>query len=240
MKNLCPFFLALTMLLLLTACFNTGRRVKGNGRVETQTRNIGELKIIKVLGSMDVQVSPGEPSVRVEADGNILPLIITEVNEGALVIRTEENTMISTENDIKVYVTTPLLTGVTVAGSGNVMAKGDFDNGEKMKFKIAGSGNINMDVNAPRVEADIAASGDLQLGGKTRDLEVNIGGSGNFEGTDLKAENAKVKIAGSGDVFLFADVKLDAKIVGSGNVKYKGNAVVSKSIMGSGSISKLP
>lgn len=189
---------------------------------------------------MDVIISEGETSVRVEADENLLPYIITELRDNWLEIKLENNISIKSQNDVKIYITTPSLTNISVAGSGDVTATGDFDSGKKAAYSIAGSGDITMVVNAPRVEADIAGSGNLKLTGMTRDLDVKIAGSGNFEGNDLKAENAKVKIAGSDDVFLFADVNLDAKVVGSGSVKYRGNATVNRKVVGSGSISKMP
>ena len=240
MKNVTLLSLVCLPLFLLSSCFSFGEKISGNGVMETESRKLGKITKIKVAGSVDVEVSPGEPSVKVEADGNLIPYIVTEVEDGVLKVYMKNLINFNTSNNIKVYVTTPLLTSVAVAGSGDVIANGEFDNGDKMSFKIAGSGNITMTVYTPRIDVDIAASGNLNLKGETKDLSVNIAGSGNFEGTDLKAENAKVKIAGSGDVFLFADVKLDAKIVGSGNIQYKGNATVERKIVGSGSISKLP
>ncbi|WP_207493371.1 head GIN domain-containing protein [Aridibaculum aurantiacum] len=223
----------------MSACHNR-ERISGNGQLQSEERNIRSAKKIKVLGSMDVEVIAGETGVRVEADANLLPYIETEVDDNWLKIRVRENVSINSDNKIKVYVSTPTLTNIRVAGSGDVVTKGSFDNGDKTSVDIAGSGDVTMDVNAPKVDAKIAGSGNLHISGETRDLEVDIAGSGNFDGEKLKAENAKVKIAGSGDVFLFADVNLSANILGSGSVRYKGNAVVSRKVVGSGSISKIP
>jgi hypothetical protein len=109
-----------------------------------------------------------------------------------------------------------------------------------MVLRITGSGDITCNINAPRIDAKLAGSGTLHIAGETRDVEVDIAGSGNYNGTDLKAENAAVKIAGSGDVSLFADARLEVKVMGSGSVKYRGNAIVNKKIMGSGSVLKIP
>ena len=67
-------------------------------------------------------------------------------------------------------------------------------------------------------------------------------GEDSFEagiGADLKAENAKVHIAGSGDVKVFAALQLDVNIAGSGSVYYKGSPNVKQKVAGSGDVKKV-
>jgi hypothetical protein len=188
---------------------------------------------------MDVILDSGATSVRVEAESNILPHIITEVDDNWLEIKMERDISITTHDPIKVYITTPNIYAVRIAGSGNVTGNKKFYSDEPIKIDIGGSGDVNLQVHAPRVDANIGGSGNIEVSGETKDVDVAIGGSGNFKGEDLKAENAKIKIAGQGDVTVFADVQLQASIVGQGNIKYRGNATVNKNVVGSGSVTKL-
>ena len=66
----------------------------------------------------------------------------------------------------------------------------------------------------PKLNSHITGSGNLHISGETKDVDVHISGSGNYDGPGLKAENASVHIAGSGDANLFADYKLKASIAG--------------------------
>jgi hypothetical protein len=232
--------LYLMLVVIVASCDLVGERVKGNGQVTTEQRNLRSVNKIKVLGSMDVILAVGEPNVRVEADQNLLPYIETEIDDNWLEIKTRDDVSIHTEHPIKVYVTTPSISQLSLMGSGNVSSTGEFLSDNKIDFDLAGSGNISMDINAPKVKAAIGGSGSLHLTGETREIDLDIAGSGSFDAEDLKAENASVSIAGSGDALLYADVKLKVNIMGSGSVKYKGNAIVNKSVMGSGTISKLP
>jgi hypothetical protein len=95
------------------------------------------------------------------------------------------------------------------------------------------------DINAPAVNADVTGSGNIDVKGETKDVEVVVNGSGNYKGVDLKAENATIRISGSGNADVFADYSLKANISGSGDIKYKGNANVNKSIAGSGTVIKV-
>jgi hypothetical protein len=235
MKPLLVVFIAFT-LLGACRCNFMGKRVNGNGNLESETRVINRATKIKVLGHMEVILDSGSTSVRVEADENLLKYIVTKVDDGWLEIRMKSNINYTTSNSIKVYVTTPTITHIKMAGSGKVFSEKKFWSKESINFDIAGSGDINIDVNTPKVDADIAGSGNLDIMGETRDVDISIAGSGNYNGIELKAENANIKIAGSGDAMVFADVRMNAKIMGSGNVRYRGNATIDKKIMGSGSI----
>ena len=66
-----------------------------------------------------------------------------------------------------------------------------------------------------------------------------IAGVGEYRAADLKAENAKVHIAGSGDVKVFAALQLDVNIAGSGSVYYKGSPNVKQKVAGSGEVKKV-
>lgn len=229
----------LVFVLLGASCRFMGKRVVGNRNVETEGRSVSSATKIKVMGGMDVILDSGATLVRVEAESNILPYIITNVDDGWLEIRMKRNISITTHDPIKVYITTPNVYSVQIGGSGNVTGNKKFYSDKPIKIDIGGSGNVSLQVHAPKVDANIGGSGNIEVSGETRDVDVSIGGSGNFRGEDLKAENAKVKIAGQGDVTVFADVNLQANIVGHGDIKYRGNASVNKKVVGSGSVTKL-
>jgi|TARA_A100001011_G_scaffold393106_1_gene482146 hypothetical protein len=55
----------------------------------------------------------------------------------------------------------------------------------------------------------------------------------------FNAENAKIRISGSGDAQLVANSHLNARISGSGDIQYKGSPnEVDVKVSGSGSITK--
>jgi len=237
-----PIFLFLAVLALAcTSCRWMGyKRIKGNGVITTLDRNIHFAERIKLAGSYDVEVTQGPTtSVKVEADENIQPFIITNDEDGFLVIKTKDHVSLSTDHGIKIYITTNKLEQLFLAGSGNIIGKNKFTGGNKLTLKIAGSGDMQMEVNTPEIAAEIAGSGTITLKGETKDETIHISGVGNFYADELKAENAKIKIAGSGDVKVFADATLDISIAGVGSVYYKGAATVKQHVAGSGEVKKI-
>ena len=216
------------------------KRVEGSGVLATETRTISNAEKIKLMGSFDVELMPSAgTSLKIEGDDNLIKHITTENKDGFLEIKMENNINYSTKNKLVVYIATPHIETVSLVGSGNIITKGKFTGSNKLKVSLAGSGNANLQVNTPMVEASIAGSGNITLAGETQNVSVKIAGSGDFYGQDLKTENGEVRIAGSGNAKVFADVKLNIHIAGSGSVFYKGNAAVTQKIAGSGDVKKM-
>ena len=231
--------LLLFVVILISSCDITGERIDGNGNVTSSNRPLDKAEKIRVQGAVDVIIAPGSPSIRVEADENLIPYIETTMEDNWLEIKTRNDVNLHTSNSIKVYVTTPLVSDLKLTGSGNITGNGKFATNDDMTISITGSGDIRMEVNAPKVEADVTGSGNLHIAGETQNLDINVTGSGNYEGQDLKAENAVAKVSGSGDINLFADSHLKATVNGSGNIKYKGSPNVDSHVAGSGSVAKV-
>lgn len=239
MKNI--LFGFLVVVFFLSGCdLMIGRRVQGNGHIVTEERNIHAANKIKLAGSYDVEIAKGfSAAVKVEADDNLMSHIIIE-NEGDwLIIKSKDHESLISTQTIKIYITTDELEAVELAGSGNITGKDKFSGSNKMDLSIAGSGDMNLEINAPRVKASIAGSGNINLSGETKDQEIHIAGHGDYRAENLKSENAEVHIAGSGNVKVFADNTLDIHIAGSGDVFYKGNPKISQHIAGSGEIKQL-
>jgi hypothetical protein len=223
----------------LTGC--EYKTIKGNGNVTTEVRKNLSVNKIKLMGSYDVELIPGStPSVSIDADENILPYIITENRNGVLEIKSKNHFNLSSTHAIKVSIVTDKLESVVLSGSGNVVGKGKFTGADKLNISILGSGDINIETNTPKVDSHIAGSGTITLKGETKDATINIAGGGEYKGDELKAENVKISITGSGDVRVFADATLDVHITGGGDIYYKGNPAITQHIVGGGSIKQLP
>ena len=206
-------------ILLISSC----NMINGNGNIRTEKRNTGNFKSVKTSGSIDVEINSGDTyAVSAEDDDNLLPYMVTEVNDGTLDIHYRNNTSINNDH-AKVYVTAPSLDRVIVSGSADVNIRDVLKNSQNIEMSISGSGNIKGALDAPAVSVDINGSGDVTLKGRTKDFDGNISGSGDINCGALQSENATVKVSGSGNVHVFASVHLKASTFGSGDIYYGGN-----------------
>jgi len=231
-------FIILLVFAILIACrFSFDKKIKGNGVFTTEQRKSSNTKKIKIIGNFDVQVSQStSPSVEVSADANLMDYILTYDDDGWLKIKEKDGFDIKSSSPIKILVNTTLLENLEIVGSGNIKGMNKLAGSEKLEIKIAGSGDISLSVNTPKIIAGIAGNGDISIDGETKDLKVSIAGTGDFKGENLKSENASVHISGSGDVHVFASNTLDIHIAGSGDVTYSGTPQLTQHIAGSGTI----
>ena len=235
-------FTALLAIISFTTFAQPWKKIEGNGNLTKNIRTVDNFTSIGSGGSWDVIISYGtDKAITIEADENLMPYIITEVKGDKLTIKTENYINLKSKNKIKIYVSLTKITGIWLAGSGNITGVGNFINDDKTTFSVAGSGNINLDFKSiERVGISIAGSGNVILKGKTETLGVSIAGSGDAICKDLVADEVKVSIAGSGSAKVNASSSLKVSVVGSGDVFYTGTVTnISKSISGSGKVVKM-
>ncbi|MEK8053502.1 head GIN domain-containing protein [Ideonella sp. DXS22W] len=233
---------ALLMLALttLTAWPGSARaeRVEGNGEAATEQRSPGAFDTIQTQG-FNVTVRQGAtPSVSVQADRNLLPLLETVVDSGGtLQLRWKRGTSLKTVVRPLVQVTVTELRGLQVQGSGDVLAEGLKQ--PRLRTQISGSGKVQLnDAAIDELALEVSGSGDVIASGQATQLTVKIAGSGDVKAPQLRADDVRVSIAGSGSADVQAQRKLDIAIAGSGDVRHTGSATVQTKVAGSGSVKR--
>lgn len=218
------FAIVFASLFFLGSCnvINNGG-VNGNGNIRTEKRNVGNFTGVKASGSIDVEITNGDSySVSAEDDDNVLPYIITEVNNGILNVHYKDG--ISINNDhAKVYVIAPSLDNLISSGSADITSQDIIKNSQQIKIDISGSGDVKTGVDAPQVDVSVSGSGNVSLNGRTKDFTCQVSGSGDINCGSLESENTTVTVSGSGNAHVFASVHLSATARGSGDIFYRGS-----------------
>jgi hypothetical protein len=189
---------------------------KGSGVPSTQARDLPAFDRVDLAGSNDVMVHVGgKQLVVVEADDNLLDRVTTRVRTSTLVIANTPGSF-TTRSPMRVDVTVPSLSGLTLSGSGNVVVSG---------------------VRADRFDVSLSGSGTLTGSGAATRLDVTVPGSGSVEFIPLAAQTVRAAVSGSGSIFVTATERLDASVSGSGAILYAGHpTAVTKNVTGSGAI----
>lgn len=228
--------------LALAASPALAQRVTGSGQVATETRTPAAFTGVATRGSIDVTVQQG-PShqVVVQADDNLLELLETVVEAGrdgpVLHVRWRSGSSVNPRRPVSVTVTTPALTSLAGAGSGDFRI-GPFQT-PSLRLSLSGSGDVQFEhLQTEDLAVSVSGSSDVRGVGSARKLAISIAGSGDVHLLELKSETVSVRIAGSGDVKVHASGTLEVSVAGSGDVTYVGDATVTSRIAGSGRIRK--
>jgi putative autotransporter adhesin-like protein len=221
--------------------FNDKNKIKGNGKMVTETRNTGDYDAIKVGGQFDVNLVAGkEGKIIIKGEENLLALIKIEVEDNALKIYTDKTTNIRPSSGHQIEITVPFekISSVSLAGSGDIQAK-DKIKSDTFSAKLSGSGNLNLNVDSNELELNLSGSGNVILKGSADKFTSKLAGSGNVRASDLKSKTVDANIAGSGNSTVNCEGNLTARVSGSGNIKYLGNPEKRDvKVSGSGKITK--
>jgi len=217
-----------------------GKRIHGNGNIKTETRPVSHFSGVDVSGSIDVFVKTDSvSSVKVEADENLLEYIQI-INDGDILrIHTENGFSLDPSGKIKVFVSASVLKSFDASGACNIYSENKINSPDMINIGASGSCDVNLEVNTPKIVADLSGACNVELKGETKDFSVEGSGSTGIKTMGLMAENVNVDISGSGDADVYAGAKLDVHVSGAGSVQYKGSPQVNQSISGSGSVKKV-
>ncbi len=225
----------------LNAQWGATQKVKGNGNSISKARETSDYEQIKVKGSLDVSLIFGtEGKINIEGESNLIPYIITKVEDDVLKIYVKKGYYLKPSTSKKLIITVPFkdINKVTLSGSGDIYSS-DTIKATEFVTGVSGSGDVKLVVEAKNVKGQVSGSGDLTIKGTADSFTAGVSGSGDISAYDLKAKSASVKVTGSGDIELTATSTLTARVSGSGDIYYKGNPEKEdKKVSGSGDITK--
>lgn len=230
-----PLVIALFALLVGTSSCIDDIFLEGNGILRTELRGASGFDEIASSGDFDVTIVPGSKySVEITAESNLLSYIETDVVGNTLKIRTRGMYSLRDHEPIEIYITTPVLNGVTLSGSG-IIKTGSFMS-DDFRVTLSGSGDIDTQISTETLKANVSGSGNIFIEGDAFESEFVISGSGKIKSYNLEQSICMAAISGSGDMYVNVSETIDARISGSGRVYYINYPVVHTSISGSGGV----
>src|SRR5882762_2395088 len=80
--------------------------------------------------------------------------------------------------DINVYVASPVFSRISASGACDIIGQNKISNSEDLSLHVSGAGDIKMEVDAPRLAAEVSGSGSITLKGQTKDVSLDLTGAG--------------------------------------------------------------
>ncbi|MCF8308321.1 MAG: DUF2807 domain-containing protein [Bacteroidales bacterium] len=215
----------------------SGTFASTSGKNITEERTVPEFTEILIKGSVDV-VYTQDKSVQIEVKGkkDEVKNVITHVENKVLTVDYKNgSSWFSSTGDLVVYASSPQLTKVKIAGSGDFKTKNTLE-GDNFELSIYGSGdgNCNLDVRDFRLK--VHGSGDVQFQGVKNTAQVTVNGSGDAQGNNLDLIEGTFRQHGSGDLQLSGYCRdFSLRQSGSGDCHAKDLSIKNANIQKSGS-----
>ena len=250
MKTRYFFLTGLTtaIVMTLTSCISSlDKRTLFDADYVTENRPLKDFEEIEINGSPTVYYEQADSfSVKVKGPDKHVEYILTEKAGKSLVIRNKGkigmfNILMTDDDELAVYVTSPDLVSVTLNGSGDFISKSQIDT-DDMKIALRGSGDISIkDLVCDHCRVELIGSGDIDLDQvDTRIAIASLIGSGDIDLKLRNTEETRLSLKGSGDIsakFSEGCKSVECELHGSGDINLEGNVShFSKQKSGSGDV----
>jgi hypothetical protein len=214
--------------------------VQGSGSIKSEVRSVGDFNAIAIHYPGEVVIRQGDtPSVKIEAEDNLLPQLTTDVSGGTLEFDSRQEDWAARVNPtrpVKITITVKDLQKIDFTSAGKLEVESL--EAKTLEVILSGAGDIALNnLKLGTLTGTLSGAGNIHADGSADQVELRISGFGSFEGGDLAATNAEVHISGAGDATVRVKTALTAGITGAGSVHYYGSPTIKKEISGAGSVS---
>lgn len=212
---------------LFSCTFNSSSKDSDN-RV-TDERDLDKVSQLKVSGIFNLYLSQGDkPSLKIEGDEELVKKLKVLQNGEVLELKFDEikNNFFG-ESRPDVFLTLSELELMEFDGVGNLKFEGPFKV-DDLSLKGNGVGNISLNFEAKKIDAEFNMMGNLTLKGSAEEITISNEGIGNIEASGLEAQNMTLTSSGIGRVAVHCTGDLSITVNGIGTVSYTGNPNVLK------------
>lgn len=193
----------------------------GQDDVRSEVRNVSGFTGVDIGGAMTAKITVGgNYEVVVEAREEVLPAIITEVKNGRLIVK-HDNDWWKNRGDKKkrgkvlVTVSLPLLDDLDISGATNAAVTG---------------------VNSDRLKIDVSGASNVSIQGSARSTDIDLSGASSLKALDLLSETSVIDLSGASSAKVNVTSELRADASGASSVCYAGSPRVQKDTSGASSV----
>jgi hypothetical protein len=190
----------------------------------TEERNVPEFHAVHVAAGIraTVEVGPRRP-VRVEADDEVLSLVETRVEDGALHVGFKPHARWSGDHRVTVTVQTPQLRAVSASGGSAIRAT--FTRADESGIQASGGSDVRVQgVDAGRLSIQGSGGSVLDVQGRADALDLQRSGGTRLHGRDLQVKDVEVQASGGSEGELRANGRIRGGLSGGSELHVRGGA----------------
>jgi Putative auto-transporter adhesin, head GIN domain len=206
--------------ILFSSCNLVFDGIKGNGNVQTERRTISEkFTKVSVERGLEVIIEQGENvKVEVEADENLLKHITTKVENGTLIVSSDEN-IYNAEAEV-VRVTMPTIESLETTSGSSISSKSVLK-GLNLEVKSSSGSEININAEFDTISSESTSGSTISLSGKALKFTSASSSGSEIEAGDLLANEVITQSTSGSSIEVNPRVSLNAKASSGSSVEYK-------------------
>lgn len=238
MKTITKIIAIAILLISTTSCFVDGiTGIKGNNHVVTEDRSISSnFDEIKVQQGINLYITQDNSTeLKVEADENIIDILITEVYNNELKIYFEKNVYRAKARNV--YLTIDNIKKIRASSGASVKSENTLQV-SSLDLDASSGSSIKVYVNANDVKSETSSGADIDVFGKTTTFSASASSGSSIDADELESVDAYAKASSGANINVKVTGKLTAKASSGGDIDYEGNPKdVNKDTSSGGSVS---
>ncbi len=227
---------------LAAAAFSSCIRItgfSGSGNLATRERNISGIRSVSVSAGMNLYIEQsGYESLRIEAEDNVIPKILTEVKNGHLEIKYKPWIFgfggINVTSPVNIYLTIADIDAIK-ASSGSYLESGMIST-ESLKLSLASGASGEVEIQVSKLIVDLSSGSNLKIGGTAQTQEADLSSGVKYDAYGLKSTQAKLDVSSGAVADINVSERLDVDISSGATVRYIGTPKIISDISSGGNL----
>ena len=193
---------------------------KGNGNITTEKRVVtGQLEKVQVSSGINVYVMQSDvSSVEVTVDENVQKLISTEVENGVLIVKSNE--AFDTTEGVEVRVSLPTITGLK-ASSGSTIKSNNTLNSKYLTVDSSSGSEIEINVETDFISLESSSGSSIEVIGKALKVETSSSSGSSIDAVNLIANDIFAQSSSGSSTTVNPILSLKGKASSGSSINYK-------------------
>jgi len=240
-KVMAVILLILLAAATITSCIRiTG--FKGSGDAATQERNISGVKSVSISAGMNLYIQQaGSESLRIEADDNVIPKILTEVKNGHLEIKYKPWIFgfggINIKSPVNIYLTVTDIDAIKASSGANVQSS--MINTESLRITLSSGSSGKVEIDAAKLNVDLSSGSNLTIEGTVEKQEADLSSGVKYDAYNLKSREAALNVSSGAVADIDVSERLDVNISSGATVRYIGTPQIVSNISSGGNLKNI-
>lgn len=236
MKPLALSFILLFLSLYFMSCEKDVIRVTPSSQLTTRTHAINRLQELRISDPFEVYVtfSETERTLQIEANDNLHSLIEVEEINGHLSIQVKDDSRISGQPVLKVYLTTNALDAIDAQGTAEIYLQNTWQKNQA-EVVLSGDSHLRGTIDVTTLTADLTGASSLDIEGTAQQFDIEATGASEMTGFDFSTDQLTADLNGASELNLTVNEEMSVEASGASIVRYRGNAVITYQNLSGGS-----
>lgn len=219
-----------SLLLLFVTVFTAGQLLAsewsvvtsrtGNGNVVKQERSVGSFYSISASSAINVYLfQSDEEKVIVEADDNLLDIIVTEVRNGCL--KCTVKGQMRNAKKLNVYVSFKNLEEVSASSASGIYSE-TVIKASNFEINASSASHVKLELDVKNLDAEASSASDIVLVGTCTHFEAESSSASGIDGRKLVAISADLSASSAGNIHIDVRESLEASASSGAYIGYSG------------------